>query len=211
MSTIAGPCVAVMFVLCGMSPWLSAAALGEEDTRSGLDDTTYRMPDPPYYIIDDSDILSAEEVSENELVARFIFDQGEENTLIPLYAYSFSDVCGDPTTERKKTDWFQEFWAEYVNEVGLVAVIPYSVDDRTSNVDSGIVPLSFGSSYSEEDGRKMRHTQDSYCEMVKKSFPDNTEPAWLKEGGYVAIQYPYVDWEYEKRFFLKSRHGEYGG
>ena len=210
MSTIGGSCMAVIFVLCGMSPWLSASALGEEGSKSSLGDATYDMSTPPY-IIDASDILGAEEVSENELLARFIFDQGDKYSLIPLYAYSFDKVCGDTTAEKKETDWFQEYWAKRVNEVGIVAVIPKSKNKWTSTEDDDIAPLSFGSYYSGKDGNLARHTQDSYCEMLKNFVPKSGESAWFRADGYVAIQYPYVDWEYEERFFLKSRYGEYGG
>ena len=211
MSTIGKLCIALIFVLCGMSPWLSFSALSQEGTTGKFGAATHAFP-APYTFINESDILNVEQVSENELLSQFIIGNGDERPLISLYAYSFDVVCGDSSNEnQKEADWLQKFWAENVNKVGIVAVIPKQADDAAPGEMDNPAPLNFGSYYSEPNGKITPYTQDNYCDILMRIVEHEDENAWFKEGGLVAIQYPYVDREYEEIFFLRPQYGEYRG
>ena len=202
MSIVGRSCVAAILMLCGTALFLSASAWSENDSANNPTAST-NTPTAPFNIIDHLHIRDSSEVSENELLARFIIDQDNKDSLIQLYAYPYSQVCGDASADNddgKEVDWFQSLWAETVKKVGVVTVIPMKYAED-------IDPVYFGS-FSENDGNIVWHTQDNLCDFLKNSPFMEGDLSWFENSGLVAIQYPYVDREYDGVFFLEAQSNE---
>ena len=212
MGIVRKPFFVVTFILYGVSHFVSASALSQDESAETHNEYAY-TPSMPYTIIDRQDILSIEQMSEYELLARFITNQDDENLLMPLYAYSVDKICENPdsSVEQGETDWFQKLWAEQVKEVGVVAVIPDSGNEVAVIPNSGnkekageqdkLPPLSADLPYSDNG----RINQDNLCDSLKRISSRSNGDVLLENSDYVAIPYPYVDRDYNRRFFLRTQ------